>query len=353
MKIGLGGFPAGDLSWIVETSQTTTTSLTGSRSLITGATGFVGRWVLAALLSLKRELGVTDMSLQILARNPKAARARLGEDLWRGVEVLPADIIAEWSLARPITHVVHGATPSSLRSGSGDARTVLLTSVLGTHNLIRALDKSGARARVLNLSSGAVYGPQPPDLTRIPEDWSGGPVPFSPSAPYAEGKRSAEALLEAAAREGILEPIHARLFAFLGPGLPTDEGFAIGNFARQASRGQTIEVLGDGSTLRSYLEARALASWLVQLLVAGFPGEPYNVGSPFGHSLRYWAEQCASISGGDIRYGTAPLGDRPAYVPDISNSAKLGIHLATDDPRPALESWIEWIKESPSHPAAT
>jgi len=344
MRIGLAGLPSDDLDWIVQSLRDRAHELSSSRILITGASGFVGRWVVAALVEMRTQLHVPDLSVQILVRNSSTAQERLGAELWNHVEVVEADIKQPLSLRQPASHVVHGATPSSTRSGSGDGRGVLLTSVSGTHNLIQAISAFDEAPRVLHLSSGAVYGPQPSEVDRIPENWGGGPSPFLTTAPYAEGKRAAEALLEAAGRDDLLKPLQARLFAFVGPGLPTNEGFAIGNFIRQACIGEAIHLTGDGSNTRSYIDARSLVVWLIRILLDGEVGTPYNVGSPFGHSLRDWAHMCAELVKVPVVLGDQVVGERLAYVPDVSNSIKIGIHPPSDDIRPSLWAWIQWLR---------
>ena len=285
-----------------------------------------------------------ELTIGVLVRDPRTARLRMGQALWSEVRPVISDISSAWSLSQPVSHVVHGATPSSIRSGSRDERAVLLTCVNGTNNLIKALANENQPPRILHLSSGAVYGIQPPEIERMPETWTGGPVPFLSTTPYAEGKRAAEALLEAGARAKLVTPIHARLFAFMGPRLPTTDGFAIGNFVRSAALGETVHIHGDGSTVRSYLAAHDLASWLILLLLLGESGTPYNVGSPHGHSLRYWADECASISGVSVRQGEQSIGERRIYVPDVTNSLRLGIPVPHDSPRDALSSWVEWLR---------
>lgn len=287
------------------------------------------------------------MEIVVIVRNPETARLRLGDDIWRFVQPVVADVRAGIPALADISHAVHGATPSSVRSGSGDLRGVLVTSVVGADNLVRAVGDAGRRPRILNLSSGAVYGPQPPDLLRLPETYVGGPTPDLRTSPYAEGKRAAESLLEAAGREGLITPIQARLFAFLGPMLPTDEGFAIGNFIADAAQKRTVKVLGDGSTVRSYLNARDLTTWLIRLLALAPSGQPYNVGSPHFRSLGEWAALCADLVGTEVSLGDCPLGERSRYVPDVSNSAELDIYSDVEDPVPALQSWLTWLRVRP------
>ena len=346
MNIGLGGLPDEDLHHVVNVVQGRVEGLADARVLVTGASGFVGRWVVASLAQVRRHLGLGALTIQVLVRNANGARARLGDELWRELEVLEADINSGWTLDAPVSHVVHGATPSSRRSGSADARAVLVTSVLGTQSLLRALAERGNRPRVLHLSSGAVYGPQPLDVARIPESWQGGPAPFQATAPYAEGKRAAEALLEAAGREGVIDPIHARLFAFLGPGLPIDEGFAIGNFVQDVVEHRMINVAGDGSVVRSYLDARDLAAWLLLLLLEGHASDSYNVGSPKGQPLTYWASLCSELSGADVKFGEAPVGDRSIYVPDVTKSMRQQLAVESRDARVALSAWVQWLRLS-------
>jgi nucleoside-diphosphate-sugar epimerase len=210
---------------------------------------------------------------------------------------------------------------------------MLDTIVGGTEHVLEFSASHGTK-KFLFVSSGAVYGEQPSELTHVPEGQALSAGPAQPSSAYAEGKRSAELVCSAYASRYDLEIKTARCFAFVGPGLPLGAHFAIGNFLRNRLRGERILVTGDGTPRRSYLYAADLAVWLWTILFRGGAGGCYNVGSEQELSIRELAQRIGALEPPlPVEVGQAAPAGKPAarYVPSTAKARReLG-----------LEEWID------------
>jgi nucleoside-diphosphate-sugar epimerase len=197
-----------------------------------------------------------------------------------------------------------------------------------------------------------VYGRQPADLTHVPEDYLGAPDPLDPFTAYGQAKRASEFLCAAYAQTHGLEVAIARCFAFVGPHLPLDVHYAIGNFIRDALRGGPIHINGDGTPRRSYLYAADLAVWLWTILFRGESGRAHNVGSDADLSIRELADEVrkAVAPRAEIQIANrqSPTANRPErYVPDIARArTELGLDVWISLPDSIIRTaaWHGWIQ---------
>jgi dTDP-glucose 4,6-dehydratase len=317
--------PPGDLQDVLDRVGPLWEDLRGARILLTGCTGFMGPWILETLLAAEeaRHLGLTAW---VLTRNPAAFPLR-----HPALRVLEGDVRC-FRAPGPFTHLVHGAASSNAVRDPQGPDAIQGTIVDGTARVLEAA--AGAR-KALFISSGAVYGPQSPEVAGLEETHPG----QGPFTVYGEAKRAAEAVC----RCGDLPVSIARCFAFLAPHLPLDAHFAAGNFLRDALAGQPIRVEGDGRTVRSYLYGTDLACWLWTILLKGEAHRAYNVGSPDPVTIGELARAVAGERGLPVSVDRAP-GSEPAprYVPSVRRArTELGLEVTVDLPE-AIRRTLAW-----------
>ena len=319
-----------DLDGIVAALAAEWPALAGKRLFVTGGTGFIGRWLLEALATADAvhdlRVGVT-----VLTRDPAAARAKMPH-LTDRFRYVAGDVLDLAPDGARYDVVIHAAPDASADLTARDPRRMFDTIVTGTR---RALDFAVAAEarRFFFLSSGAVYGAQPWEVTHVAEDWRGGPDCTSAKNAYAEGKRAAEMLCGIYARQFGVDVVMARIFALLGPLLSLDIHFAAGNFIRDALAGRTITVEGSGTAVRSYLYAADLTTWLWALLLRAAPGAVYNVGSEEAVSIADLAARTAVLLGGAHQVlGRPDPGWNPGrYVPATAKiRSELGLSATVD-----------------------
>ncbi len=305
-----------DLEAVVNALYPLSTAVAGHRIFLTGGTGFFGKWLLHSFLGLRNAL-VLDVSMTVLSRDPSRFLDSCPEFVDQpGLDFIAGDVRSFTPPAgRTFDFVIHGATAASAKLEHDDPEEMYSVITDGTRHLLEFAGRCEAR-RLLYISSGAVYGTQPPGLSHIPETYEAVPI-----TAYGRGKKASEQLCLDAST-GRFECVIARPFAFVGPYLPLDTHFAIGNFIRDCLENRPIVIRGDGTPLRSYLYAADLAAWLWTLLLRGEHGRVYNVGSEDAISIRDLAclvRECAGTQNEILVQEEAKEGVLPArYVPSVA-----------------------------------
>lgn len=325
---------------------------TRNHILLTGGTGFFGKALLRHW-SGQAQCGHPVPQVTVLSRDPQRfarQHPQLANQPW--LHLVQGDVGDAASLPRAadFTHVLHAAADST--TGPQLTPQQRFDQIVnGTRNLLDLAVACGAR-RFLLTSSGGVYGAQPADVERIPETCLTMPDPLNPANAYSVAKRTAEHLCALYAQSHGIETVIARCFAFVGPDLPLDVHFAIGNFIRDALYADAVRVQGDGSPLRSYMDQRDLAHWITVLLMQGRSGQAYNVGSDHALSIRDVAhtvrDLLAPAKPVQVAGVANPGAPRNRYVPCVDKACdELGLRTTI-----GLEEAIRFAAKAHAGPGA-
>ncbi len=279
-------------------------SRSGQRVLVTGASGFVGRHVVARLQADGHHVIAAD-----LVRHPD-----------RSVPTVTGDLCEPWVREQaviPGTHaIVHlAAATSVLGSIEAPARTYA-TNVEVTAGLLERARTCGVGAFVL-ASTNAVVGDV--GVNTITEE-----LPLAPLTPYGATKAASEMLLAGyAGAYGIRTPV-VRLTNVYGPGMGHKDSF-VPRLLRAAREGGGVEIYGDGEQRRDLVHVVDAAGALAQA-VTGWPSGPVIVGGSRSYTVNEIAAVAREVTGRPIP-GTpvaAKPGEMPAVVVDVARARSLG-----------------------------
>lgn len=275
------------------------------RILVTGATGFVGGYLVEHLTSAGHEVIGTSFEeaqgfTQVDMRSPERV-----EGIVRGVKP---------------ERVFHLAAQSRAALSWKEPALTYEINVAGTHYLLQALKDHNPDARVLLPCTSDQYGVVAPEDCPIDET-----TPEKPVSPYAVSK---------SAQEGVGRTFHfafgmfvvaTRAFMHVGPGQPPT--FATANWARQialAEAGLAPKVLSVGNldVSREFGDVRDVVDAYVQVLEAGKPGEAYNVATGDARPLRDALKILLDSAEVEMTVEVDPAKIRPADPPLLQGSGE-------------------------------
>lgn len=312
-----------DLHHILDHTCDLWEDLRGARIFITGGTGFFGCWLLESFIFANQQLDLKASS-SVLTRKPDSVKQKLPHLMLNPAITLIEGNVQNFEFPKgEYSHIIHAATDASAKLNNENPLLMLNTIVEGTRHTLGFAVQCKVE-KFLLVSSGAVYGKQPGDMTHISEDYPGAPDSLDPKSAYGIGKRTAEQLCVLYEKQYGVSSTIARCFAFVGPYLPLDIHFAIGNFIRDAMNGGPIIIKGDGTPYRSYLYAADLAIWLWTILLRGMSGRVYNVGSDEDVTITETAQMVArSVSleiNVDVQGSANPFKPVERYVPNVQRA---------------------------------
>ncbi len=284
------------------------------KAVITGAFGFVGRYLAGELGAKGYSVTALDIAGPEEISRPSAECDRLPEGIdYRKCDLLDRERLEEVMRQVEPEAVFHLAARSSGGKSFKDPAGTFSTNIMGFINLMEAVRKSRNEARVLAVGSCEEYGKAPPERIPLGED-----SPIEPVNPYAASK-AAQTILALQYHRAFGEGVIAtRSFNHTGPG-QTDT-FVLPSFAKQCAaikKGLAEPVISTGNlnVVRDFLDVRDVVRAYRLLMEGGKAGEVYNVCSAEGLNLREALSLLVEEAGLEVKIRTDPGRLRPVDVP--------------------------------------
>lgn len=291
----------------------------GIRTLVTGASGFTGRYLVENLL------GRGHTVIEAVGRYEPETPTRVRLDI-----TLPDSCRRAMQIARP-DYIVHLAAISFV--GHADPLDFYRVNVMGTLNLLEACASVGHMPRKLLIASSAnVYG----NVTSDAIDES---FPLTPVNHYAASKAAMETMVHTWFDR--LPILIVRPFNYTGRGQASD--FLVPKIVEHFARREPSIELGNIDVARDFSDVRYVANVYGELLDSDAAAETVNVCTGTPYTLRDIVSAASDLTGHQLEIHVNPAFVRNTDVKMLTGSpAKLHSLVPTVESIPFIDT-LRWM----------
>ncbi len=309
--------------------------------ILTGAAGFVGSHLTDNLL----ESGATVIGVDNFCTGRRVNLEHLREH--PRFTLLEADASEPLPLSESMLDgldwVMHFASPASPPKYLAIPIETMRVNAEGSRHLLELCRRTGAKFFLASTSE--CYGD--PEVHPQPESYWGLVNPIGPRSVYDEAKRYAEAITMAYHRHHGVSSRIIRVFNTYGPRMDPEDGRVVTNFIKQALRGETLTIYGDGAQTRSFQYVSDLIAGIRALMNLEF-SEPVNLGNPEEFTMLELATLVQELVGSTLPIMHLPLpqDDPRQRKPDIARARALLGWEPQVRVRDGLARSIEWFRKA-------
>ena len=298
-------------------------ALRGSRVLVTGGSGFIGRQFVAGLSAAGVHVRVVD-----LKPHPDPT-----------VDIVQGDIADSGVIAAAFDGgfdaVVHLAAVTSVLKSVEHPEETYRTNVAGTHRVLEGARTAGVKALVFS-STNAVTGPmEAPAITER--------ATLRPLTPYGATKAAGEMLMSAYTASYGVRCTCLRLTNVYGPGMQAKDSI-VARLMRGIRLGTTFEIYGDGRQVRDYVHVHdVLAAARLALADPSWHG-PVVIGAGKSLSVLEVVDEVRRVTGAEVpvTHGPAKPGEMPAVIVDAARARDHGWTPRYSFAEGVAGVWEEW-----------
>lgn len=295
--------------------------------IVAGGAGFIGSHICETLakdaganvICIDNLVSGTVMNIERLLQLPDFKFIR--HDITKSIDLAQFPELAQFEIEfAGIQEIYNCATPTSYKDPKRFAMETALVHSCGVKHLLDLAKQYNAR--MVHLSSSAIYGDPPPEDGHFKEDYWGFIDPVGPRAAYNEGKRFSEALCTVYRDSAGVDVSIARIFSTYGPRMIMAEGRHVPDFIAAAIDGNDIIIYGEKDTASTFCYVRDTVEGIMKLMESSSEQGPVNIGSDEEFKLSNIAEQVIRLVGSKskINFEGALPDMHDQGIPDITKA---------------------------------
>lgn len=331
--------------------------LEGKTILISGGSGFLGKYLIGALCylndtTLKKPCRIISVD-NFITGSPHPDFNFKGRD---DVLEVWGDVSQPLPVREDIHYIIHAAGLASPVYYKKYPLETIESAVYGVRNLLELGRKNKNLEGFLFFSSSEIYGDPDEKAVPTPETYHGYVSSVGPRACYDESKRLGETIATVYNEQFGMPTTIVRPFNVFGPGMGHADRRVLPMFAYKALNKQAIPVHGDGHQTRTFCYITDAATGFLKVLLMGTPGQAYNIGNEDNEiSMKSLAELFVEIEGNGASYELIPYpsnypgGEPQRRCPDLSKAKQELAFTPKVNLRDGLSRFIDWCRSDPRY----
>ena len=341
-----------DITQLAESLEKLLSHFEGKAFLLTGAGGFLGKYIVL-LLEYLNEHRLTKKASAIFLDNfitGYEQQVIAGNTL---LNFKRHNVIEPFQIDQPIDYIIHNAGIASPVYYTKFPIETMDVGTIGTRNMLELARKKHVKS-FLFTSSSEVYGDPDDRHVPTPETYNGNVSITGPRACYDESKRFGETMCLTFWKVFNVPVKIVRPFNVYGPGIRPDDYRVLPNFIEHALRREPLPIHGDGRNTRSFCYINDAIEAFVRVLFSEANGESFNVGNPEPEiSVRDLA-QCVvdcmphrvELVNIDPPHAVYASTDPKRRCPDIQKIQSFTGFKPKYDLKTGLKRTIDWFREA-------
>ncbi len=323
----------------------------GKTFLVTGAGGFLGRYIVLLLKYLNDHALKTKATAILLDNFITGYKQQMISDEY--IIFYKHNVIEPYSTNRPIDYLIHAAGIASPVYYTKHPIETMDVGTIGTRNMLELARDKKVKS-FLFTSSSEVYGDPDPNHVPTSETYNGNVSITGPRSCYDESKRFGETICLTYYKVFGIPVKIVRPFNVYGPGIRPDDYRVLPNFIEHALRKEPLPIHGDGRNTRSFCYISDTIETIFKLLFSEANGEAFNIGNPEPEiSIKDLAELVTELMPYkvdivhiDPPHAVYASSDPKRRCPDISKLQSVIDYEPRYDLKVGLKRTIDWFNGS-------